>query len=104
MEPELISASGRDMATCLSGEAVGVDLLMRNGCTWRTIVSVWRRQLYSKECVVYVCAEAATACLVTSGWVVCVHTVVSIVLRRQRGLLCCGMRAWPGGGAVAAAR
>jgi hypothetical protein len=41
VEPELISARGRDMATCFSGEAVGVDLLMRNGCTWRTILSVW---------------------------------------------------------------
>jgi hypothetical protein len=34
------------MATCLSGEAVGVDLLMRNGCTWRTMVSVWRRWMW----------------------------------------------------------
>lgn len=59
MEPELISASGRDMATCLSGEAVGVDLLMRNGCTWRTIVSA-RRQWW-KECVI--CVQRQQQCV-----------------------------------------
>lgn len=42
MEPELISASGRDMATGLSGDAVGVDLLIRSGWTWRTMLSVSR--------------------------------------------------------------
>jgi hypothetical protein len=42
VEPELISASGRDMATGLSGDAVGVDLLIRSGWTWRTILSVSR--------------------------------------------------------------
>ena len=85
MEPELISARGRDMATCFSGEAVGVDLLMRNGCTWRTILSVWRWCRW----VVLVEAEG---CLVTRG----ADTVVlSIVLRRQTGRgCCCGMRAW----------
>lgn len=40
MEPELISASGRDMAGDFSGEAVVAGLLMRSGWTWRTILSV----------------------------------------------------------------
>lgn len=73
------------MAACFSGEAVGVDLLMRNGCTWRTILSVWR---WCRWVVVMEVDE----CLVTSG----AHTVVvlSIVLRRQTGRgCCCGMRA-----------
>jgi hypothetical protein len=78
VEPELISARGRDMATCFSGEAVGVDLLMRNGCTWRTILSVPR---WCKWVVLVVLVEV-DECLVTSG----AHTVVlSIVLRRQTG-------------------
>ena len=66
------------MATCFSGEAVGVDLLMRNGCTWRTILSVWR-------CCRWVAAAVEVEeCLVTSGGGA--HTVVlSIVLRRQTG-------------------
>lgn len=65
------------MATCFSGEAVGVDLVMRNGCTWRTILSV-RRWCRWVMLVVVVIDE----CLVTSG----AHTVVlSIVLRRQTG-------------------
>lgn len=73
------------MAACFSGEAVGVDLLMRNGCTWRTILSVWR---WCRWAVVM----EVDGCLVTSG----AHTVVvlSIVLRRQTGRgCCCGMRA-----------
>lgn len=41
MEPELISASGRDMAGDFSGEAVVAGLLMRSGWTWRTILSVF---------------------------------------------------------------
>ena len=60
------------MAACFSGEAVGVDLLMRNGCTWRTILSVWR----------WVVVVEVDECPVTRG----AHTVVlSIVLRRQTG-------------------
>lgn len=66
------------MATCFSGEAVGVDLLMRNGCTWRTILSVRR---WCRRVVLQVQVEVL-GCLVTSG----AHTVVlSIVLRRQTG-------------------
>jgi hypothetical protein len=42
VEPELISANGRDMAACLSGDVLGVDLLIRSGWTWRTILSVLR--------------------------------------------------------------
>jgi len=60
------------MAACFSGEAVGVDLLMRNGCTWRTILSVWR----------WVVVVEVDECPVTRG----AHTVVlSIVLRRLTG-------------------
>lgn len=73
MEPELISASGREVAACLSGDAVGVDLLMRSGCTWRTIVSV----LQAVECGVWRGAPCQG--------VVVSHTVVSMVLRRQTG-------------------
>ena len=61
------------MAACLSGEEEGVGLLMRNGCTWRTIVSVLQTMRWW-------CLFGAR-CLVTAG----VHTVVSIVLRRQTG-------------------
>lgn len=55
MEPELISESGRDIVACLSGDVFGVDLLMRSGCTWRTILSV----LYGKT--------MREGCLVTGG-------------------------------------
>ena len=73
------------MTACFSGEAVGVDLLMRKGCTWRTISSVRRRCRW-------VVGMEVDECVGTSG----AHTVVvlSIVLRRQTGRdCCCGMRA-----------
>lgn len=88
MEPELISASGRDMAGDFSGEAVVAGLLMRSGWTWRTILSVclceWRLLWWKSRDSVSRDWEGIPT--------------VSIVMRRSDGRGdCYGMRACPRG-------
>ena len=48
-----ISDSGLEVAAGLEGDTLGVDLLMRSGWTWRTMVSTVRGQSNGESSVAY---------------------------------------------------